>query len=291
MVPVPPITLALALALLIVAPVSLATGRRGGRFRGLPRWVGFWGFFAPLLVVLSRAQRIVSIPLLGILMFVALREYFFLAPLRPRDRWAILAAYLTVPLALYPSFDGSFSFFLALVPLALMLVLPVLLTLELPQAGLYESIGRLLVGTVAFVYCAAHLGLVAENFDHGEIELFGILVLCSELPRRLVGRGRAEEGLLRPFFGVIAGVLLSSVLGAVLGRLGGLSTRQGAIGGIVVAIGAGAGAFLAEGIAQDLNRSASASRIGRAALLDQTFPALFAAPGFFHYLMYLMAFR
>jgi predicted CDP-diglyceride synthetase/phosphatidate cytidylyltransferase len=290
MIPVPPITLALALALLVVAPVSLATGRRGGRFRGLPRWVGFWGFFAPLLVLLSRAQRILTLPLLGILMFVALREYFFLAPLRPRDRWAILAAYLTIPLALFLSLEGSFTLFLALVPLALLVVLPVLLALAPPQAGLFESAGRVLVGTVAFVYCAAHLGLMAEGFDHGEIELYGILLLGSELPRRLAGRARGE-GLLRPLLGMVAGAVVASALGAALGRFGGLATRQGAVAGIVVAIGAGAGAFLAEGMAQDLNQSASASRIGRAALLDQTFPALYAAPAFFHYLTYLMAFR
>jgi len=134
---VPPIALALALGLLLVAIVSLGTAHRGGRFRGLPGWQGS-GVLRPLLVLLSRADRRVSLSVLGVLMFAALREYFFVAPLRPRDRWAILAAYLSIPIALWPEFVGSWMLFLTVAPLALFVFLPVLLALGTHQPGCWN---------------------------------------------------------------------------------------------------------------------------------------------------------
>ena len=287
--PVPPITLALALTLLAVTPVSFVAARRGGRFRGLPGWVGFWGFFAPLLVLLSRAHRSISVPLLGALMFAALREYFFLAPLRPRDRWAILLTYVSIPLALYPAFQSSGNWFLVVVPVVLLVFLPVLLAVGSPQAGLLESAGRLLVGGIAFVFCAAYLGLMVRGFRHGEIELFGVLVLAAEVPQRLAGRVKSGEVLARPLFGVLAGAGLAAALGAFLGPLGGISSRQGAVAGLLLAAGTAAGALLADAVAQDLNLGASTSRVGRGAFLDRTFPVVYAAPAFFHYVTYSMA--
>ncbi len=282
MLPIPLVTLALGTAVLAVALASFAAAPRGGRFRGLPGWVGFWALFAPLLLLLSRAHPFLSLPLLGVLMFVALREYFFLAPLRPRDRWVILAAYLSIPLALWPGFHGSRALFFAGVPMVLFVLIPVLLALAHPQTGLFESAGRVLVGVIAFVFCAAHLGLMVRGFDHGEIELFGILVLASELPQRLLGRVKPGVDLVRPVLGIAAGVGIASALGAALGPLSELARPQGALVGLAVSLGSSAGAFLAEGMAQELNLGGATSRFGRGAFLDRTFPAVYAAPVFFH---------
>ncbi len=290
--PVPPIVVALGLALAVAGIVALLASPRGGRFRALPGWAGFWCFLAPLLVVLSRADRWVSLVLLGVLMFVALREYFFLAPLRQRDRWAILAAYLSVPLALWPPVRGSWTLFLVVVPLAVFAFVPALLTIGgSPQKGTFESAGRLLLGTIAFVFCAAHLGLAAGTFRHGEIEIFGVLALASELPQRLAGRIRPGEDLLRPVVGVAAGFGLATVIGALLGSLAGTTAVVGAIGGMLVAAGATAGGLLAEAVAQDLDLGASVSRLGRGAFLDRAFPAVYAAPAFFHWLLFAQAAR
>jgi 4'-phosphopantetheinyl transferase len=42
-------------------------------------------------------------------MFAALRQYFTLTPLRPQDRWAIVAAFVSIPLTLWPTWSGSFG--------------------------------------------------------------------------------------------------------------------------------------------------------------------------------------
>jgi len=146
-----------------------------------------------------------------------------------------------------------------------------------------ESAGRLLIGTIAFVFCAAHLGLMVQNLNRGEIELFGVLAIGSELPQRLTGRFRPGEDFVRPLVGSALGAALALGLGVLLGPLGGVTGREGAVAGLLVAVGTAGGALLAEAVAQDLNWGRRLP-VGRGAFLDRTLPAILAAPAFFHYL-------
>jgi predicted CDP-diglyceride synthetase/phosphatidate cytidylyltransferase len=220
----------------------------------------------------------VSIPLLGVLMFIALREYFFLAPARPKDRWAILAAYGSIPLALWPVFRGDALAFLAVIPVALFVFLPVLVSIS-PQAGFVDSVGRLFFGVTAFVFCSAHLGLLVTNLAPTTVELYAIVVLAAELPQRLLGRS---------IVGVAVGAAAAVLAGTGVGPSAMLDARTAAIAGLLAALGTAVGAFLAEAVSSDLKLGVPASRVGRGALLDRAFPAVYAAPGFFHYVSYVV---
>jgi predicted CDP-diglyceride synthetase/phosphatidate cytidylyltransferase len=103
---IPKLVWILAATIALIVPLALLAGRRGGHYRGLPGWIGGWAQFALLIVPLSRISPKFSFPLLGIVMFVALKQYYFLTPLRPQDRWAIFLSYLAIPLALWPAWNG-----------------------------------------------------------------------------------------------------------------------------------------------------------------------------------------
>jgi predicted CDP-diglyceride synthetase/phosphatidate cytidylyltransferase len=269
---IPRIVLVLAGALVISALLGLATRRRGGRFRGLPGWVGFWVVFAGILVSLSRLSPRVSLTMLGLLMFAALRTYFFLAPVRPRDRYAMLAAYVAIPFAL----TGSQATFLATVPVVLFLLFPVLLSAGKPQEGLLESMGRILLGVTLFVFCTAHLGLLVRWEQPGLLELFGV--------RRMTGRFRQGGGWARSTFGVVAGAVLAALIGFWAGPWCGVVEEDGARAGLLVAVGVTMGALVSEAVMRDLSTGASGGRVGRWRFLDRAIPAVYAAPVFFHYL-------
>jgi predicted CDP-diglyceride synthetase/phosphatidate cytidylyltransferase len=289
MTSIAPVTLVLAAAVLVAFAVSFAFGRRGGRFRSLPGWAVFWLFFATLLVVLPRAPRPVALVLLGVFMFLGLREFFFVAPLRPRDRYAILLSYVSIPLVLWPELQGPWTLFLVVSTLAIFVLLPMLLVAGTPQGGMFEATGRFFLGLLAFVYCASHLGLMIEHGGGAESEMFGILVLAAEIPQRLAGRARSGEGALRPALGILAGAGLAALVGATIGPLCTLDPARGAVAGALVAAGTAAGSFFAEAAAQDLSLGAPAARVGRGAFLDRTLPALLAAPFFFYFTNRLLA--
>ncbi|MCP3978436.1 MAG: hypothetical protein GY716_03760 [bacterium] len=281
---IPWVTGSLAAAVLITVLVVSIAGRRGGRFRGLPGWSGWWVAFAVELVLLSQAPRYVSFPLLGISMFAALRAYFFVAPLRASDRYAILAAYLAIPIALVPAYSGSDATFLATVPVALFLGLPLFVSMAPQSPGTLDSLGRTLLGALLFVFCLAHVGLLAGPAHRGVLELFGILVLASEVPQRLAGRLRSADGGVGPAVAVVASLLLAGALGYWLGPSCGLVEEDGARAGILVAVAVTFGGIVSNAVAADLSLTTSSSMFGRGAFLNRAVPAVYAAPVYFHYL-------
>ena len=276
----------LALAVVVCAALGLPLASRGGRFRALPGWVAFCVSFAILLFALTRLPLAAALVLLGVVMFGALREYFFVAPVRPRDRRAILVCYLTIPVVLIPVYLDSYGAFLTGVLLSLLLVQPTALSLGVPTPGLLDALGRVLLGLLVFVFCAAHLGWMAR-WGSGRLELFGVLVLASELPQRLLGRLRAGEPKGGPLLGLLLSTALACGLAAWLVPALGITPRHGLALGLLVVASVTAGRAVTEAVSQDLSMAPASSRLGRGALLDRTMPAVYAAPLFFHYVNYL----
>ncbi len=286
------IDLALLLTLAFAALVALPTARRGGRYRGLPGWVAFHTFFVGLLLAIEHLPGWVGTALLGLLMYFSLRDYFFVAPVRARDRYAVLAAYVSIPFALTMAWAGSNETFLATVPVALFLFIPVFLALGRPQEGMLDSMGRTLLGVMIYVFCAAHLsllpdvapGAIGDNGVHGLPQLLGVLILASELPRRLLGGINAGEGWIRPSAALAISLPLVLALGFWLGPECGLSAEDGARAGALVLIAVTLGALVASAVAADLELRASSTRVGRGATLNRIVPAVYAIPVYFHYL-------
>jgi phosphatidate cytidylyltransferase len=280
---IPKLDWILALVLASIAPLAILAGRRGGRFRGLPGWIGAWTQFAVLIVALSRVTPVVSFPLLGIVMFVALKQYFFLTPLRPQDRWAIFLSYLAIPLALWPAWEGSFDLLTAATIVGLFLSIPVLLSIAPRQPGLLDALGRVLLGVFVFVFCASHFGLMRQLPD-GSLELFAVTGLLADLPQRLIGRMRPGGGRVRPILGVAVSLGMAAAAGVLLAPYAGIAASHGAVAGALAALGMAGGALVSDAVAQDLERTQSDARLGRAAFLDRTLPVIYAAPVFYHYL-------
>ena len=283
---VPPIVKVLAAAVAFSALLATVVGRRGGKYRGLPGWGGFWVLFAPLLVTLSRGDRRLAFALLAAVMFGALRAYFSIAPVRNRDRWAILAAYLSIPFTLWPAYTGAIDAFLATVPVSLFLIVPVFLAIgpSQQQKGLLDAMGRTLLGVLFFVYCIAHLGLLVNEPQRGLLELFGLLALSAELPQRLAGRLSRGPGWWRPALGVTVSVVLAVGAGWWFGPWCGLIEEDGARAGFLVAAAVTMGGLVSNAVAQDLELSSSSSLFGRGVFLNRTVPTVYAVPVFFHYL-------
>jgi predicted CDP-diglyceride synthetase/phosphatidate cytidylyltransferase len=281
---VPVIDSVLVVAVGITVCISLLYRRRGGRFRELPGWSGFCVMFAALLICLSHVTPWISFALLAMLMFGALRAYFYVAPVRPRDRYAVLAAYLAIPMALWPALIGSHETFFATVPISLFLFIPVFLSFGRAQEGLLDSMGRTLLGVLFFVFCAAHLGLLVHQEPWGLLEMFGLLVLTTELPQRLFGRFRSGAGRFKPVAGIIVSLVLAVAVGFGIGPFCGLVEEDGGRAGLLVAVAVTLGAVVGGAVAQDLAQTSASTRYGGGAFLNRMVPAVYAAPVFFHYI-------
>ncbi|MDH3627764.1 MAG: hypothetical protein OEV00_05320 [Acidobacteriota bacterium] len=281
---IPGMVLALAAAVTVCGTAAWAIGRRGGRYRGLPGWGGFWVLFSLLLVGLSRGPALLSFAVLAIVMFVSLRAYFFVAPVRPRDRYAILASYLAIPTVIWPAFRGYDETVLATLPILLFLCVPVFLSIGTTRDGLLDSMGRTIFGLLIFLFCMAHLGLLAHWPRPGILELYGILVILSEFVQRLAGRRRSEVGWTRIWAGIIISAVLAVIVGHILGPQCGLVEEDGGRAGFLVAIAVALGGAVSQAVWRDLALKNDASPVGRGAFLNRIVPAAYAAPVYFHYL-------
>jgi phosphatidate cytidylyltransferase len=269
---------ALVAAVLVCGATALVSRRRGGRLRELPGWALFWSAFSAILIALGRFPRWVSFPALAVLMFAALRTYFFVAPVRRSDRYAILAAYLSIPFALWPAYLGSNDMFLAMVPVTLFLLVPVFLSTGTDDEGLLDAMGRTLLGVLLFVFCLAHLGLLVHQPPNGLPQLFGVLVLASELPQRVFGR--------RQTIALVLSGTASTAVGWIAGPWAGLSSGDAARAGALVFLAVSLGALVAGAVAHTLAADVPGARLGRGGLFNRMVPTVYAAPVFFHYLNY-----
>ena len=274
---------ALATAVLFAVVAALAVRGRGGRFRGMPGWAAWSAAFAVGLVALERLPAWGSFPLLGALMFFSLRAYYFLAPMRPADRVTILSSYAAIPLLLWPVYVATPETFLALVPVLLFLLAPVVLALSPTSEGLLDSMGRTILGVLVFLFCSAHLGLIAR-LQPGVILLFGTMVIVTEGCVRLVGRFEPGHSKLRRFAIFFAGVLIAGGIGYLLGPHVGVDQEQAARAGVLVGLALGCGAYVWHKVSTDLEITSSTTHLGRGGLLDRVVPAVYAAPAFYHYL-------
>ena len=281
---VPRIDLVLAASVLFALLVTLGVGRRGGRFRALPAWAGFSAALGAVLAALSLAPRWLSFPLVAVGMFTALRAYFSVAPVRPRDRYAILASYLSIPLVMWPAYIGSDEAFLATVPVLLFLFIPVFLVIGKAEKGMLDAMGRTILGVLFFVFCSAHLTLMIDLSPdtRGLPELFGVLVLASDLPQRLAGRSHHGVSWHQVTMGIVVSIVLAVGVGFWLGPWCGLVEEDGGRAGALVAIAVTLGRRVGDAVAYELALSSS-SRVGRGAILDRAVPTVYAAPVFFHY--------
>lgn len=284
-IPLPTTVLLLAAGIVTAAALILGVRGRGGHFRTLPGWVGFWALFGTLLVCLSRAPKWIGFVILVLLMLAALRAFFTLAPVRPGDRWSILTAYLAVPCALYPAYTGNVQLFLVMI-LVMALVLPVLLSFGKAHEGLLDAMGRIILASFFFVFCTAHLGLMAGR-PAEMIELFGILVLVSEFPQRLGGTTRHGRSARWPVVGFVSGIAAGCAAGWMAAPLAQMEPRVGAMGGLLVALAVAAGDRVSTALASALELRIPVGLTGTGASLDRMVPAVYAAPVFHYFLSYM----
>ena len=157
---------------------------------------------------------------------------------------------MLIPFALVPAYVGSARIFLAAVPVALFLFVPALLSVGPIEKGMLDSMGRTLLGVLFFVFCIAHLGLLTHEPEPGLLELFGILVLASELPQRLTGRFGAEIPAWRKAAGIALSFALAPALGWWLGPECGLSPEDAALAGLQVVVAVTLGARVGYALTQ-----------------------------------------
>ena len=222
-----------------------------------------------------------SIWLVALLSFAALREYLSLADLRPEDRWGMLAAYLSIPLVFYLVQIDWYGLFIISIPVYVFLVVPFLVTAGARESrGSVFSIGAIDFGIFLFVYCLGHLAYLARiSVSLGLFLVLGVAV-CDLVDRQIARFGRS------PVLKFVAGLPLVLLLSFILGAQAGLPLVHRISLGVLLPVLVLMGNSTLTVVEEDLGIDAEHLEPGRGRMIDGLRAQLFAAPVVFHYVRY-----
>ena len=271
----------------------------GGELRARIRsWWIMAGIFAFALLL----GRTAMLLFLGLVSFLALKEYLSLIPTRRADRTVLFWAYLSIPIQFYWVGSEWYGMFAIFIPIYMFLFLPLPMLIRGETEGFLKAIGTLNWGLMATVYSISHaaflLVLPADgNPGAGGAGLLLFLVLLTEFNDvaqyvwgRTLGRHKVIPRVSpnKTWEGLIGGIATTSLLSLLLAplltplaplpalALGAFLSAAGFVGDITISA-----------IKRDLRIKDSGALIpGHGGILDRLDSLTYTAPLFFHIIRY-----
>lgn len=264
-----------------------------------------WGWILLFLLPVFLAPKPWPQVFLGLVSFLAFKEFITLTPARNQDRWAFLWAYIAIPLQYVWAGIAWYGMFIIFIPVYLFLFLPSRMVLAGHPKGFLRATATLHWGLMTTVYALSHMAyllvLPERQGAFGPVSGASLLFLLIFLTQindvaqfvwgktlgkhpvlPLVSPKKTWEGLLG---GIGTTVLLTVLLGPVFSPL----TPLCAAGlGLVVGVFGFLGDVVMSAVKRDIGVKDSGTLLpGHGGILDRLDSLTFTAPLYFHTLYYL----
>lgn len=292
--------------ILIVASMIVWLLRRSDPqrdFSELAQRVRSWWVMITVFSAAMALSPLASMVFLGLVSFLALKEYLSLIPTRRADRRVLFWAYLAIPVQYYWVAQGWYGMFIVFIPVYMFLLLPLRMLLIGETAGFLRAIGTLHWGLMMTVFTLSHVAYllalpVDRNPAGGAAGLVLTLVFLTQFNDvaqyvwgKLFGRHKVipKVSPKKTWEGLIGGVATTVALAALIGPwLTPLGRLEAAGFGLLIGVGGFIGDVTISAVKRDLNIKDSGTLIpGHGGILDRVDSLTYTAPLFFHALYYL----
>lgn len=289
-------------ALLIFASIVSAILRRaapGEAATELTRRVNSWWVMIAIFTFAILTTRVVSTVFLGLMTFLALKEYLSLVPTRRVDRSVLLWLYLAIPPQFYFAHIQDFGYFMVWIPVWLFLFIPARITLGGVTEGFLRAVGLLSWGLMMTVFALSHTAMllsfgVSRGYGAGPLLFLVALTQFNDVAQftwgKLFGRHKilpsvspkkTWEGFLGGFFTTMA------VAGLVGPYLTPMNAYWSLLAGAIIAVAGFLGDVTLSATKRDLGVKDASNLIpGHGGILDRVDSLIYAAPVFFHFINY-----
>ncbi len=297
--------LAIAVLLLIGATVgaSVSSGiRRALRDAGVQLRIRMWWYIVGGFAMALSMDRRFSIVALGLVSFVAFKEFLTLAPTRRADSKVLLWAYLAIPVQYFLAGSGWHGMFLVFIPVYAFLLLPMRMVLIGETKGFLRAVGVIHWGLMTTVFCVSHLAFMLALPDlpglrYAGVSLLFYLILLTQINDTIqyfINRrygGHAVLARVRPGLsaeGMLAGVAATTLAAVVLNRwFTPFSLPQALVAGAMIGVFGFIGFVTTAAVERDIGVSESGHFLpGHGGLLERLDSLMFTAPLFFHFVYY-----
>jgi phosphatidate cytidylyltransferase len=299
---------AVIVALLIVA--SVITGvlvklHPEKNYVDLKLRIKTWWWLVAMLFVALTFNRTVAITVIGLISFMAFKEFLSIAPTRRADHRVLLLAYLTIP-AQYAWVGLSwYGMFIIFIPVYVFLLLPMRMVLIGETQGYLRAAGTIQWGLMTTVFSISHMAYLlnmpvlpgAHGPISGEMLVFYLLVLTQTndvaqyLWGKMLGRHKVAPKVSpnKTIEGVLGGIATTTLLAWILAPwFTPMSMLHAVMAGILISLFGFIGDVVISAVKRDVGVKDSGTLLpGHGGVLDRLDSLTYTAPLFFHYLYYL----
>lgn len=232
------------------------------------------------------------------LSFMALREFWTLAPSRPGDHRALFASFFIVlPYHYWLLWTGWYGLFVILIPVYAFLILPAVSTLAGDVKDFLARSARVQWGLMLAVYMLSHAPalLMLETGAEPALLLLWLVVVCqlSDVMQyvfgKTLGRTRFSPNVSpsKTLEGLFGGGLTAALIGAALYGLTPFAPLHAFAMALAVVTAGFFGGFVLSAVKRDLGAKDWGYVIeGHGGVLDRVDSLIFAAPILFHLTRY-----
>jgi phosphatidate cytidylyltransferase len=272
------------------------------RYRELELRVRSWWWMVGAFTLAMLLNRSVAIVFLGLISFLALKEYLSLIPTRRIDRGVLLFAYLAIPIQFYWAAIDWYGMFVIFIPVWMFLFFPALMALRGETQGFLGAVGTLSWGLMMTVYTLSHMAMLLVSGDAvnpiaGGLGLLFFLVMLTQFNDvaqftwgKLAGRHQVTPSASpkKTWEGLVGGVLTTTLVAALIGPyLTPMDFRWSALAGLIIGVSGFLGDITMSAVKRDLGvKDASGLIPGHGGILDRVDSLTYAAPIFVDFIRY-----
>ncbi len=262
-----------------------------------------WWLIVAVFAVAVLFNRTVSVVVLGLVSFLAFKEYLSLVPTRRADHRVLFWAYLAIPVQFYWVWMAWYGMFIIFIPVFMFLLLPMRMILIGETQGFLRAIGTLQWGLMITVFSFSHaafmLVLPAEvNPAGGTMGLLIYLVFLTEfndVAQYIWGKSFGKRKIVpkvspnKTVAGFVGGILTTTALAVLFAPfLTPLSHYEALGAGLLIGLGGFVGDVTISALKRDIGVKDSGSLLpGHGGILDRLDSLTYTAPLFFHYVFFL----
>ena len=277
-----------------------ASPSRGEILLRIKTWCWILLFLLPVFL----APTPWALAVLGLISFVAFKEFITLTPSRTEDRWALMWAYLAIPFQYLWAGMAWYGMFIIFIPVYIFLLVPTRLVLSGRPDGFLRSTTTLHWGLMTTVFSLSHMGyllaLTGQTVQGIPVEgthlLFFLLFLTqiNDVSQFVWGKTLGNRKILplispkKTWGGFLGGVGTTTVISVCLAPwFTPLNVWLSLFIGLVVSVSGFLGDVVMSAIKRDIGIKDTGTLLpGHGGILDRLDSLTFTAPLFFHTLYY-----
>ena len=261
-----------------------------------------WWVIVSIFAFALILNRTVTLVFLGLVSFLALKEYLSLIPTRRADRRVLFWAYLAIPVQFYWIGIEWYGMFIIFIPVYMFLLLPMGMILVGETQGFLRAAGTLQWGLMTTVFSLSHLAyllvLPGGQYHHvngaGLVLYLVVLTQLNDVAQYIWGKSFGRRKIVpkvspnKTWAGFVGGVsstmLLSMMLAPLLTPFG---MWDALLAGALIGVAGFVGDVSLSALKRDVGIKDSGSLLpGHGGILDRVDSLTYTAPLFFHFIRY-----